>query len=464
MNITELLRGRGMWDSSSFVPLSEVKTQEDKKALEEQGYLPGYTVSEWEQTYDIPAQYIYYDNGNFAPETYYYDPDNAAVPIVLRLMLFGRNLIHPKGNDIDAYCKSIKQTAESLRGNPTPNTVFSYLVSLDNSMRIKALCHYVAYSQPSAELYTRFKDLYLGTDYGFSHIDIDVMKKVVGGKTEAQKRETQARLQSLPDTVTVYRGQSGASTPLDKTFSWTPDINTAYFFACRLDTSNASIVSAQVKKENIIEVFEDSEPEYWIFPEHIIEPETLELISPSGDEVSPFRYIEEYWEYRDIICGLYEDEDSECHDALHSARVLFLALAIVQAGNIELTAQELESLCRACAWHDVGRTNDCVDPSHGKKSKNIFVKEYPNDKVAAFAITYHSIDDETAEQDLYLYGKMTASQKKSAKLIYTILKDADALDRVRFGLRDLDVNFLRLDISKRMVAVAQAALHSIKIN
>ena len=48
-------------------------------------------------------------------------------------------------------------------------------------------------------------------------------------------------------------------------------------------------------------------------------------------------------------------------------------------------------------------------------------------------------------------------------LLYQILKDADALDRVRFkyyGHGALDEKFLRLKISKKLVSVAYALLAS----
>lgn len=47
--------------------------------------------------------------------------------------------------------------------------------------------------------------------------------------------------------------------------------------------------------------------------------------------------------------------------------------------------------------------------------------------------------------------------------LYQILKDADALDRVRFGIYDLDVDQLRLHISHKLAPLAVAAVTGIKM-
>lgn len=64
-------------------------------------------------------------------------------------------------------------------------------------------------------------------------------------------------------------------------------------------------------------------------------------------------------------------------------------------------------------------------------------------------------------------GKLADRSMKEAWatpwILYQILKDADALDRVRFSIYDLDVNQLRLPISHRLVPLAVTALTRIKI-
>lgn len=51
---------------------------------------------------------------------------------------------------------------------------------------------------------------------------------------------------------------------------------------------------------------------------------------------------------------------------LHTALVLFLALAILQAGKIKLNPMEREQLSTYLVFHDIGRTKDVVNDRHGK--------------------------------------------------------------------------------------------------
>lgn len=162
---------------------------------------------------------------------------------------------------------------------------------------------------------------------------------------------------------------------------------------------------------------------------------------------------------------LYQRSGTD-HGQLHSARVLFLALAlaIVQAGKIRLSRVELSQLCSAIVFHDIGMKNDHrVDDDHGKAGREVYEKNAgkSSDPAVSFLIEYHCLGDKLAEE--YLKSTDTIQAKKRTWLLYQILKDADALDRVRFGLYDLDVNQLRLPISHKLVPLAVTAVTGIKI-
>lgn len=47
--------------------------------------------------------------------------------------------------------------------------------------------------------------------------------------------------------------------------------------------------------------------------------------------------------------------------------------------------------------------------------------------------------------------------------MYDIFKDADALDRVRFEIQNIDMNQLRTDNAKRMTIVARLALEFLEL-
>lgn len=75
-------------------------------------------------------------------------------------------------------------------------------------------------------------------------------------------------------------------------------------------------------------------------------------------------------------------------------------------------------------------------------------------------IQYHCIDDDASMQVL---DKMRFHDKDSVILLYKILKDADALDRVRFGMRAVDVNYFRLPISPKLLPTAQTCLTGLEL-
>ena len=146
------------------------------------------------------------------------------------------------------------------------------------------------------------------------------------------------------------------------------------------------------------------------------------------------------------------------HEKDHPLRVIMLVTLIVD--ELNLSAEALEILYKAATFHDAGRINGSSDPTHGELGA-IWYKEHcePDEKVE-FLIKYHSIDDDVAEKDLAKYNIANAEEMW---LLYSILKDADALDRVRFkyyGNGALDEKFLRLDRSKRLLNVAYKLLES----
>ncbi len=86
-SISDLLLRNGSASLKDLYPLTKVKTETDKANLASQGYAPGFTIDEW--PYALPKEHIYYSKQLF-PNTYYYDPDNAAIPIALCLNIFAK--------------------------------------------------------------------------------------------------------------------------------------------------------------------------------------------------------------------------------------------------------------------------------------------------------------------------------------------------------------------------------------
>ena len=154
-------------------------------------------------------------------------------------------------------------------------------------------------------------------------------------------------------------------------------------------------------------------------------------------------------------------QNSAEHGYGHEARVLLLCLTIAHLMN--LPPRDRRVLATAAIYHDTQRTNDSVDEIHGCASKEYYMKnELSPDPLVSFLCEYHCLPDEAGYKEIRDNRSLSKNRSRS-KLLYEIFKDADALDRVRFGIRALDLNQLRLPISKELVLIAKIYKDQIKV-
>lgn len=149
------------------------------------------------------------------------------------------------------------------------------------------------------------------------------------------------------------------------------------------------------------------------------------------------------------------------HGISHNERVAFIAMAIGIHEN--LTEDELKVIINAALYHDIGRTT-AKGKAHGIESARIIDENRAvlakgfNDKELAlleFLCSIHSNPDEELED----FAKQYDIDIITAKKFMNVLKDADALDRVRlprFG--KIDEDMLRLDYSRSLVQTAKELL------
>lgn len=136
--------------------------------------------------------------------------------------------------------------------------------------------------------------------------------------------------------------------------------------------------------------------------------------------------------------------NSRIHGVAHMMRVFILQELICD--QLEAKDASVDRLATrwAASAHDVGRVDDGVDLEHGRRSA-----QWMNDDLrqsmspetldtATYAVHWHVPTDSDAPV-------MTAELK--------VLKDADALDRVRLG--DLDESYLRTDAARGLVDTAR---------
>lgn len=282
-----------------------------------------------------------------------------------------------------------------------------------------------------------------------------LLQKLVSGRSDEQIQKVSNALAGYPEELTIYRGETEGSTNYRQAISWSLDINTAFFFACRHGNQNhARIIRARIHKQDVIVLHLDSrEKEILAVPGIPFDVTVERLIGPDSPLVMPFRHLDEYRKGVDRIRRLYKlhQRKGMDHGMLHSARVLFLALMIIQAGKIKLNPMERKQLSTAIVFHDIGRTNDGIDSRHGKAGRQIYEASMGRslDPAVSFLIEYHCLADKLAGE--CLKSTDTIRGRKRTWILYQILKDTDALDRVRFGIYTLDVNQLRPPISHKLV-------------
>jgi len=150
------------------------------------------------------------------------------------------------------------------------------------------------------------------------------------------------------------------------------------------------------------------------------------------------------------------------HGTGHTKRVRSHALAI--ADELEFSEWERQAIeCAAC-WHDIGRTNDGSDYYHGAKSAGkvigmeLHLAFDPRVLEAAlFAVTHHCGSETHAERSVGFTRDPDATLR-----IFRVLKDADALDRVRLR-GGIDTSFLRYEVSHGLVQRAWQLLDELSV-
>lgn len=465
MTYKKLMVDSGKASLDTLLPLTKVQTEADVKKYRTAGYQIGMTAKEFEERYPLlPIDSIYVAFGLPIP-LYYCQLYNRTVPIALNLQIFGKQRLNEDTEDDEQFQRHILHTAKQLASGDTER-IHQYVSSLEYGLRVSILSKYIKRTTPSPELYSLFLDIYRATDYGFSAFDKEDLEKVVSGKSNAQKETTAANLKDLPEVVTIYRGEGTTSTPYRKAFSWTTDYNSALFFACRIQSAeNSRIISAEIPKAAILEYFpKDGEKEVFVLPTSVkhAKVDTLYGINALEQEVEDIMPIYQF--YRKRIAAVYDEYgkgEHPAHDGVHTLRVLFNALLLIRLQKIYLEPEEMMQLCDGILYHDIGRTGDGVDEEHGKKSKQIYIKDTAeNDPVISFLIEYHCVDDGIVRSVL---DSLEVEEKDRIWLLYTILKDADALDRVRFGIRAIDPKYLRNPMAHKLIPVAYSSVDQLKL-
>ena len=170
--------------------------------------------------------------------------------------------------------------------------------------------------------------------------------------------------------------------------------------------------------------------------------------------------------FRKIIKDVKEEYfvDDKVHGITHNERVALIVCYIGMKYN--LSQDDMKLLIYSALYHDIGRKEipkgtRGIGRQHGFKSAEILKKEAAklvpdlNEeeiKVIEALCIAHSVGDNEIEQEL---EKNKIKINAGIKQLINILKDADALDRVRLPHGRLDEKYLRTEEAKKMVGFSK---------
>ena len=479
-----------------YCVLGDVKNEEQRESLESSGYHVGFTAVTWKRRFPRinPDRVICQKTILFPNTLYYYDPAGC---ICFPLQIYGGQVLLPTHADDSGFEESILKQIRALEAARNRKDYIRLLAPIASEgsgrMAMTLLASLLKNEEANPELYKAFIHYYTFVDCGAKELYASgIFDRLWLCKSDGQKQDTARAIRELPEMLTVYRGEGSESTDYQEAFSWTLDINKAYFFASWRGGEKARIVKAQIRKADVVEYLTDrNESEILVFPGEIddssvsvIQCVTWEgFLSVVGSRKKSAR--DGYWDFDlDAYSGasllakvnqIYDDlnrDDIADHDRKHSIHVTLLASYLYRtdilpkykkAGLIqkEQVFSVYTELMDAAAWHDAGRTHGGVSREHGAKSYALYRNEMGDDPVAEFLMSFHCRPD--CEARAYWNSKLARSRRlgtEESDLVWSafqILKDADALDRWRFGALSEDfvrVEQLRTETAKRLMPIA----------
>lgn len=155
--------------------------------------------------------------------------------------------------------------------------------------------------------------------------------------------------------------------------------------------------------------------------------------------------------------------NSKIHGLYHSEKVMLFTYIVAKQMNLDPISFQI--IIDAALYHDNRRQNDFEDTTHGLASANeihkivdsIIYEDEENLNMLRSIVDIHSQNDNREKINFGNYELSTSLYDKY-KILYSILKDADALDRLRFNEKaqaTLKPEYLRLDFSKELIHLSK---------
>lgn len=147
----------------------------------------------------------------------------------------------------------------------------------------------------------------------------------------------------------------------------------------------------------------------------------------------------------------FSHSESVCHTTEHVERVLLFALLLGR--ELEVSSEDLDALALCSVFHDTRRHDDDLDVGHGDRAA-AYYREYAAahnlnlDERVARIVARHDRQDRISEEKFREEGA-----DDETLLLYRIFKDADAIDRYRFGPKALNERYLRTSAAQNLLPV-----------
>ena len=432
------------------IPQVGVRTEEDKRVFQEKGYFIPLTLDEFRTKYDVDPECVWY-----APVTscasYYFNKNTLAICS-----------LHLEFEMIKSLDEIVPSSVLMAEKHASEGKFYLMIHDFPDRMRFQYLKMVLESGRNDVDIYELFSNVYFSSDFGFNEFEPELIRYVIQQRSKESLLETHDKIKNFPEKMCLYRGEGPKSTPHEKAFSWTTDINCAYKFACRYGEDGAKIITAEANRGDIIEYITTvNEDEIFIDPENVrvvseLQLKGIDFLTQEIDELADV-----FLEYKGLLQSIQFTKDLVDHGKEHALRVLLLCLIMGDCYGLSLENQS--ALALAAIFHDSRRVNDCENRKHGEDGAIYFTETtLIGNSIVEFLCKYHSVPD---EEGIRAIGDLPYSPERLEEilLLYNIFKDADALDRVRFGFNELDINMLRTPLAKELPLVARLIYEGLKM-
>ena len=471
-----------------MMPLTAFSDDVNIEMLEKQGYKPYFTVETWKTKFpDIDPKHILCPRAVlFSPSLIYYDPEHYIcfdTNICCGEMIIPSSSAERKEDSNQVLLNCIQEGMKAYVEKDYLRLLLPIANEENGGIAIHILRDMLEREEPNPELYKAFLSIYTLCNCGAHLLGEKALKRLKMCKNEKQIMDTTMILGSPGEWMTIYRGQASESTPYDQACSWTTDINKAYFFASWRSAENSCILTGLVRKDDIIDFIDDrKEKEILVVPgtvrlqskKQCVAWDLFQNVVTADMFNNEYRFPKESL-LRNIMTALddiYEDAGVVGHDRSHSLRVALMANYIFRVeillplfhkkkSTFKKACQDLANLSMAAIYHDSGRVDNTANLEHGALGYEKFRKKHGENKVVSYLTTCHCRSDEEARRFWKEHFKGTDAE--NIWQAFCIIKDADALDRVRFGNLSqdyLDVTTLRTETAKSLVPVAHQLVNA----